>query len=759
MYSKNLKSIMEKTLQDAIDLNITNYPLELLVRNIIMEEEVMDFFNQHNINTPNLLTELDSAIKEYAEDNEAENPSLVAGDGDLFTVDVLARASLDIKKVSSESPTLINEYNILAATLLSDNAEACRILSMFDLTREMFLDKINKSLEEDDYGYEENDEDPYQQQQEEAPNKLGDFIVNLNDKARKGKINKLIGRKDEIFRISTILGRKTKNNPIITGLAGVGKTAAIEGLAKMIVDGESIEELKNKTIYSLDLGAMLAGTKYRGDFEKRLKAVIQKIKKEKAILFIDEIHSILGAGAGSGNSDMSSQLLPHLTGGELTVIGATTNQEYIKIFEKNAALSRRFNKVSFDEMSSNETIQLMHEVKDVYENYHNVFYGDKVVEKIVMLTGRYVNDNQFPDKALDVFDEVASTVKIEKVGKEKEVTLDDVFKVVSKMTKIPIDTMKDNGTNKAIVELEKKIKQSVFGQDKAVESVSEAMMLAYAGLKREHKPLGSFLCVGPTGVGKTELAKSLANQLSMNLVRFDMSEYMSSTSANRFIGSDAGYIGYEDGGVLLNELKDNPFSVVLFDEFEKAHPQIQNIFLQILDEGSIKDAQGRLVDFKNTIILFTSNAGVMTNNSQLNGVGFNTVHKSAGIDMKLINERFPPEFRNRMSGILEFDPLTEDVMEQVANKAIGDISDLLMKNRGIKMKWSDYVTTLIAKEGFDPKMGARPTERKVEELISKNLSKLILIENVEKGSTIKIQKGTKKDINEGNPLKFVVENK
>ena len=481
MYSKNLKSIVETTIQDAKSLRVAEYPLELLIKNIILKEEVIEFLNEHNIDLKNLLIELDIAINEYANENPAQAGANLAESPDQFVVDVFSRASLDLKKTKTENTLLMSEYNILAAALLSENSEACRILSMFDLTRSIFFEKINKNIEE---GYDQEDdqeEDLYHQ--EEAPSNKGTngFIINLNEKARQGKINKLIGRNEEILRISTILGRKNKNNPIITGLSGVGKTAAIEGLARKIVDGESIEELANKTLYSLDLGAMLAGTKYRGDFEKRLKSVINQIKKENAILFIDEVHSILGAGGASGSNDMSSMLLPHLTSGELTVIGATTNEEYIKIFEKNAALSRRFNKVNFEELTDVQTVELMHSVKEVYQDYHKVTYADKVIEKIVLLTGRYVTDNQFPDKALDVFDEVASTVKINKTRPIKEVTLDDVFAVVSKMKKIPVDSIKDNGTNKAIVNLEKSIKKNLFGQDKSVMAVSEAMMLSYAG--------------------------------------------------------------------------------------------------------------------------------------------------------------------------------------------------------------------------------------------------------------------------------------
>ena len=741
MFSKNLESIMSETKREAESLNIAVYPLELLIKNIILKENVLEFFNENKVEVKNLLNELEISIKEYVQEYNRDKE--IEEGCDLFTVDVIALASLDVKKqeaISQENNLLMTEYNILSATLRSENSEAYRILNMFDITYKMFLSKRNSESQEsgidlkETEDYFESNSYGIQPKKEEAKKS---YLVNLNEKVIKGKIGELVGRDLEILKISTILSRKSKNNPIVIGKSGVGKTALVEGLAHMIVNNNVIDSLKGKTIYSLDLGAIVSGTKYRGEFEQRLDNVIKQIKKEDAILFIDEVHSIINSSNGSSGVDISGQLLPHLTSGELTVIGATTIEDYLKTFMKNAPLNRRFNKVNIDELTEYETIELMSSIKETYEDYHQVKYEDGVIEKIVKLTGRYLYESQFPDKALDVFDEVAAVVKIDKTRKTKAITLNDVYNVISRVTQLPLESIKDNGTNKSIINLADKIKETLYGQDEAVEAVSEAMMLSYAGLKRENKPIGSFLCVGPTGVGKTELAKALSNRLNMNFVRFDMSEYMDQMSATKFLGATDGYIGSDNDGTLRVALKESPYSVVLFDEFEKAHPVIQNIFLQILDEGEIKDSKGRMISFKNTIILFTSNAGVDHSSTSM---GFNIDNSDSGINMKVIENKFKPEFRNRITKIIEFKPLLDDTIEKVANKSIKEIADLLFNNRGISVKWNKAVNKYISEEGFDKKMGARPIERKVESLISKELSKLILENDLKESDTIKITK-------------------
>lgn len=775
MYSKNLQNILDKTIENATELNLPTYPLELLVKNILEFEEINNFMKKNKIDVVNLLEELNEAVREYQdsisqvknlEDIDIEDQVSKA---DIFVLDVLSRASLDVTQIESDEAILINEYNILASTLLSEASEACRILTMFDIHRDIFIDMMKKDILVDEtmihYGSDvdiatrvkrenelENDYMRNMQDSDDYPDgnsNVNNFVINLNKRVKEGKINPVIGRNHEILRISTILQRKNKNNPIITGASGVGKTAAIEGLAYDIVHGKSIKELKGRTIYSFDMGATLSGTKYRGDFEKRITTIIQKMIEEKAILFIDEIHSVLSAGSSSDSSpNLSSMLLPYLTNGDLTIIGATTEDEFIKIVEKNPSLNRRFNKVNFKEISANETIELMMSVKEIYSTFHDVTYDNNVIEKIVMLTDRFVKNNSFPDKALDVLDEISASIKINKTRKSKVITTDDVFEIISKMKNIPIDTIKDNGSNKKILGLGEDIKKDLYGQDTIVDTISENMLLSFSGLKRENKPMGSYLCIGPTGVGKTELAKSLAKNLSLELIRFDMSEYMEQTSVNKLLGSNAGYVGYEEGGSLLKALKNNPFSVVLFDEFEKAHPSVQNIFLQILDEGVIKDAQDRLIDFKNTIILFTSNVGVMTNNQSRLSMGFTTVHKETGIDMKVVESRFSPEFRNRLSGILNFNTLDHDTILKVANKGVNVIKELIFKNRGINLKWSKGVTEHIAQTGFDGKMGARPIERKIEDLISKKIAVLIIKDDLKEGATISISK--KKNTDEFN---------
>lgn len=754
MFSNKLTIIIKTTSEMAKKCNLKEFPLEMVIQNILEDMDVKDFFNEKNISVDSIQKELTESIQSYI----AENQQSIKQDeveGDIFYSNVVSRASLDMKIASSSKKNMeIDVYNILAATLITDNTEASVILRDLGVRREMFLEKLEK-LQEDNYDdYPDDFSGAYDEMGEEEEKVQKGILINLNEEVKRGRISSLIGREDEINRMSTILARKTKNNPIITGDPGVGKTAIIEGLAYKIVNNDIVDELKDKEIYSLNMGLLLSGTKYRGDFEKRIQSVIAEMKDPKKILFIDEIHTILGAGASGGQVDMANLLKPSLTSGEFTVIGATTNEEYIKIFEKNGALARRFNEIQVKELDLEETITLLHGIKDDFAKHHKVSYQDGVLEEIAHLSDRYINNKHFPDKAIDMLDEVSAIVSINR-KEDKVVNKIDVFALVSRIVGVPVDAMQDNETNKAILDLESAISQKVFGQDLAIKKVSEAMMLSYAGIKKESKPLGSFLCIGPSGVGKTELAKALATTLNMHVARFDMSEYMDSTSSKKLLGSDPGYIGFEEGGELFNQMHNNPYSVVLFDEFEKAHDSIQNIFLQILDEGSIKDGQGRMIDFKNSIIIFTSNAGVVTENQALHGMGFGAVHKETDINMEEIKKRFRPEFRNRLSSILEFNPLTKTSTSLIANKAISEVYDLLLKNKGISMKWSEAVSDFIGQEGFDPTMGARPIERKVEELISKETAKLILTKGLTEGSKITISLMKAKKEGDKPKLKFI----
>ncbi len=743
MYSKKLKMIMSKTVDMASAHQLKEYSVEMLVSEILQDEEVRSFLESKSISVENILGDLDMAIVTYIEDKKDQETNKESATGDIFTSDVLARASLDIEK-STASISEIDVFNILSAVLMSEQTEAFEILDSYEITRSTFREKLEGQEAQDDEAYfNDNSEQDYNQQQQQKgaeQDPLKGLLISLNDRARQGKIDPMIGRQKEIHEIATILARKTKNNPVITGNPGVGKTAVIEGLAKKIVDGDVVEELKGKEIFSLNLGAMLAGTKYRGEFEQRVVALVEKMKTPNAIIFIDEIHTIIGAGSSTNGTDMSNLLKPHLTSGELTVIGATTNEEYVQVFEKNGSLARRFNEVKIKELGLQETIELLHGIKGYFASHHSVDYQEGVMEEIVKLSNRYISQKHFPDKAIDLLDQISAEVRLDK-SREPEVKLKDVLTIVSRTTGVPMDSMEDNSTNKVILDLESVLKEKVFGQDSAIEAVSESMMLSYAGLKREDKPIGSFLCVGPTGVGKTELAKVLSNRLNMPLIRYDMSEFMEKHSVSRLLGSTAGYVGYEEGGQLLRDLRDNPYSVVLFDEYEKAHPDLQNIFLQILDEGFIKDAQGRLVDFRNTIILFTSNAGVMRTASELRSIGFKADHaQKAGVNLEEIEKRFTPEFRNRLSATLKFNPLNEDSITFIAEKAINQIVSLLEENKGIKVSFTKEVAQMIGTLGFDPAMGARPIERKADDLLSKELAKLILSKGLSTGDKISVLK-------------------
>ena len=741
MFSKKLKMFMDKTKENALRNNVKEFSLEMLISEILKDEAVISLLENNKIPTINLTRDITMAVEDYIS-KMSLNEKVQEAKFDLAIADVLSRASLDIKKHRSSdnvesTAREISEYNILAAVLMSEKTLSFRLFNAYGIRRGMFMEQMESNQESQaDYS-----QQAPQQLQEEEDEKVPGLLINLNEEYKAGRLQPMIGRENEVHDMATVLARKTKNNPIITGKPGVGKTAIVEGLASRIVEGDVPEALLGKEVYSLNIGALLAGTKYRGDFEKRVVSLMKQMKNPKFIVFIDEIHTILGAGSsGGGAVDMANLLKPYLTSGEVTIIGATTDEEYTQIFEKNGALSRRFNEIKVKELGKNETIQLLYGISSTFSDYHGLSYEEGVMEEIVALSGRYLATQQFPDKAIDLLDQASAEVRIKK-NENKLVTRKDVLSVVSRRAGVPVDSMEDNETNKAILDLEEKLKENVFGQDGAIEKVSEAMMLSYAGLKRENKPIGSFLCVGPTGVGKTELAKVLAKELTMPLIRFDMSEYMEEQAAAKLLGSPAGYVGYDDGGLLYKELRSKPYSVVLFDEFEKAHPKIFNVFLQILDEGVIKDSQGHEIDFRNTVILFTSNAGVKTTASEKNSIGFGADHSAKhDIDMEKIKASFAPEFRNRLSDTLEFKPLKEDSINFIATKAIKNLGDQLFASKGIQMKFSEEVAEFIGNAGFDPAMGARPIERKAEELISKPLARKILMEGLSKGDKITISK-------------------
>jgi ATP-dependent Clp protease ATP-binding subunit ClpA len=575
------------------------------------------------------------------------------------------------------------------------------------------------------------------------------FCTNMVEKAKEGKIDPCIGRDLEIERTIHILSRRRKNNPIFVGDAGVGKTAIAEGLALRVAEGKVPKSLETIQIYSVDMGAMLAGTKFRGDFEERLKYVMDRASKDSnIILFFDEIHTIVGAGAVSGGSmDASNILKPALTNGSLRVIGTTTFRECKSIFEKDHALSRRFQKIDVDEPSLDETVQILNGLRSKYEEFHKVEYSPNSIRAAVDLSVKYLMDRKLPDKAIDIMDESGALVKLRWELKQKspnpengldtesklpKVSKQDMESVVSKMAKVPIETVKPQ-EKKKIQDLESELKKKIFGQDLAVQEVSEAVMYSLAGMGDDTKPVGSFLFAGPTGVGKTELAKSLAELIEVPLLRFDMSEYMERHSISRLIGSPPGYVGHGETALLTDEIRKNPHSLILIDEIEKAHEDIFNLFLQIMDYGTLTDAMGRKTDFRKTIIIFTTNSGAKEKSTGLLGFGERVSEDDRTI--KAIERQFSPEFRNRLSGIIQFSSLGTAEVERIIDKAVRGLENRLRPKK-VRIEISELAKLELAKAGFDPDLGARPITRMIENRIGKPISKEILFGNLQSGGTV-----------------------
>ena len=569
-----------------------------------------------------------------------------------------------------------------------------------------------------------------------SDNDLLKYAVNLNELAVNGKIDPLVGRSNELDRVIHILSRRRKNNPILVGDAGVGKTAIAEGLAKSIVDKTVPNILLDYTIYSLDMGSLLAGTKYRGDFEQRLKAVIENLKSDKAsILFIDEIHTLIGAGAASGGTlDASNLLKPALSSGLIRCIGATTYNEFRGIFEKDQALSRRFQKVDVVEPSIEDTIKILNGIKKNLEDFHNVKFTSESIVAAVELSSRYINDKKLPDKAIDVLDETGAAFKIVNKGKRKKsVSKLDIENVISKIAKIPKDTVNIDDKSK-LKTLERDLKSVVFGQDVAIQALAAAIKMARSGLGNPNKPIGSFLFSGPTGVGKTEVAKQLAYILGVELLRFDMSEYMEKHSVSRLIGAPPGYVGFDQGGLLTEGVTKSPYSIILLDEIEKAHPDIYNILLQVMDYGSLTDNNGRKSNFRNCIIIMTTNAGAHSiTKSQF---GFIEADNQ-GSELNEIKKVFTPEFRNRLDAHISFKQLPEDVILKVVDKFLMEL-EVQLQEKKVEVRFSNELKKYLVKNGFDPLMGARPMSRLIQDKIKKSLADEILFGKLSNGGSVSV---------------------
>ena len=569
-----------------------------------------------------------------------------------------------------------------------------------------------------------------------AGDALSTYCVNLNKKARDGKIDPLIGREQEVLRTIQILCRRQKNNPLFVGDPGVGKTAIAEGLARKIIQGEVPEVLLDATIFSLDMGALLAGTRYRGDFEERLKAVMKEVEAfDGAVLFIDEIHTVIGAGATSGGEmDASNLLKPALQSGALRCIGSTTYKEYRQHFEKDRALDRRFQKIDVKEPSVEDAIEILRGLKSVFEDYHKIKYTNEAIKSAVELSAKYIHDRKLPDKAIDVIDETgASQMLVPENKRKKKITTKEIEATVATMARIPPKTVTKSDAE-VMGNLNRDLKRLVFGQDAAIEALTSAIKLARAGLREPEKPIGSYLFSGPTGVGKTEVAKQLANLLGVELLRFDMSEYMEKHTVSRLIGAPPGYVGFDQGGLLTDGIDQHPHSVLLLDEIEKAHPDLFNILLQVMDHGKLTDHNGKAVDFRNVVLIMTTNAGASDMSKP--AMGFNR-SKREGEDTEAISKMFTPEFRNRLDAVVPFSGLPPEIIVKVVEKFIFQL-EAQLADRGVSIELSEDAATWLAEKGYDEKFGARPLGRVIQEHIKKPLAEELLFGKLEHGGTVKV---------------------
>jgi ATP-dependent Clp protease ATP-binding subunit ClpA len=649
---------------------------------------------------------------------------------------VLQRAAFHVQSSGKKEVT---GANILVAIFSEQDSQAVYLLNKQDVTR---LDVVNyishgiSKVREDSEPAPKGTAAEGDEGEAAGANPLEKFASNLNELAKQGKIDPLIGRKDEIERTIQVLCRRRKNNPLLAGEAGVGKTAIAEGLAKKIVDGEVPEILANSTIYALDLGSLVAGTKYRGDFEKRLKALLAQLKKEpNSILFIDEIHTIIGAGSASGGvMDASNLIKPVLASGDLRCIGSTTYQEYRGIFEKDRALARRFQKIDIHEPTVDETYQILKGLKSRFEKHHDVKYSLAALRTAAELSNRYITDRHLPDKAIDVIDEAGAGQRLLPMSRRKKLigTL-EIEDIVAKIARIPPKTVSTNDKDK-LRDLDKNLKLLVFGQDEAISALGSAIKLSRAGLRETQKPIGCFLLAGPTGVGKTEVTRQLAKVLGIELIRFDMSEYMERHTVSRLIGAPPGYVGFDQGGLLTEEVNKHPHSVLLLDEIEKAHTDVFNLLLQVMDHGTLTDNNGRKADFRNIVLIMTTNAGASEGGRP--SIGFTQQDHSTD-SMKVIERMFSPEFRNRLDAIIQFKPLSLETISQVVDKFVFELENQLAEKR-VSLVLEPEAREWLAEHGFDPKMGARPMARVLQENIKKPLAEEILFGKLSEGGTVRI---------------------
>jgi ATP-dependent Clp protease ATP-binding subunit ClpA len=645
---------------------------------------------------------------------------------------VIQRAILHVQSSGKKEVT---GANVLVAVFGEKDSHAVYFLSQQGVTRLDIVNFISHGITKTTPSEPLRPDEASEASTEPAPaSPLDSFAQNLNIQALAGKIDPLIGRDNELERVIQTLCRRRKNNPLLVGEAGVGKTAIAEGLARRIIEGSVPEILAQSTVYALDMGALLAGTKYRGDFEQRLKGVLKQLTDNpRAILFIDEIHTLIGAGAASGGTlDASNLLKPALSSGQLRCIGATTYTEYRGIFEKDHALSRRFQKIDVPEPSVAETVAILRGLKSRFEDHHGVKYTSAALTTAAQLAARYISDRHLPDKAIDVIDEAGAAQRILPKSKQKRtITPKEIEDIIAKIARIPAKTVSSDDKN-SLKTLDRDLKAVVFGQDAAIDALSTAIKMSRSGLGNPQKPIGNFLFSGPTGVGKTEVARQLAYILGVELIRFDMSEYMERHAVSRLIGAPPGYVGFDQGGLLTEAVNKHPYSVVLLDEVEKAHPDIFNVLLQVMDHGTLTDTNGRKADFRNVVLIMTTNAGAEMLNKA--SIGFSNSRES-GDEMGEIRRIFTPEFRNRLDAIIPFAPLAEPIILQVVDKFLMQLEEQLHEKK-VEASFTDALKRYLAKQGFDPLMGARPMARLIQDTIRKALADELLFGRLAQGGHV-----------------------
>ena len=740
----SFSSSLEKSIHSALKLaNERNHELatlEHLLLALLDERDASNVLNACNVNIDLLRNNIENFLNNELGSlvTEVEGSEAVPTTGFQR---VIQRAAIHVQ---SSGRNEVTGANVLVAIFAERESHAAFFLQEQEMTRYDAVNFIAHGVSKNP-NYEEKKELDEGDQKDSSENTnnnpeketaLSKYCVNLNEKSKNGDIDPLIGRNLEVERCIQILCRRRKNNPILVGDPGVGKTAIAEGLARKVISDQTPDILKGSTIYSLDMGALLAGTRYRGDFEERLKLVMKELEKDpKAVLFIDEIHTVIGAGATSGGAmDASNLLKPSLQRGTLRCMGSTTYKEYRNHFEKDRALARRFQKIDVVEPSTEDSIKILNGLKQYFEEHHKIKYSNECLKTAVELANKYIHDRKLPDKAIDVIDEAGAAQSLLPDNKKKKVIgVKEVEEIISKIARIPSKRISKNDSE-VLKDLEKSLKRVVFGQDTAIEMLASSIKLSRAGLREPEKPIGCYLFAGPTGVGKTEVCKQLADVLGISMLRFDMSEYMEKHSVSRLIGAPPGYVGFDQGGLLTDGVDQQPYCVLLLDEIEKAHPDVFNILLQVMDHGKLTDHNGKSVDFRNVILVMTSNAGASEQAKE--AIGFNRTKREGEADAAIV-KMFTPEFRNRLDSVITFNSLSLDIILQVVEKFILQLEGQLI-DRNVTIEFSDDTLKWLADEGYDEKMGARPISRKIQEHIKKPLSEALLFGELKKGGIVKL---------------------